>query len=229
MANINSKNDNTQKQKRPRGRPRKNPLQDATPKEKKPKLTLAEKQALKLKLQKQKEAEKKAKGELEPKNKDRFYCTNKELQEELVKWRDSNLAEEAKREAKGLPIDYTKRIISEKLAKMFMMIGHKLLNHSNFRNYSKELKEDMLSYFYLKIIKGLKNYNFQFNNPFSFVTMAAYNAFLTIIGQNYKHVNIRKMLTEKQLVLMQSYTGMTISNSMNKFIQQYIVGSKEDS
>ena len=45
----------------------------------KPKLTLAEKQAIKLERQRQKDAEKAARGETEPKNKARFYCTNKEL------------------------------------------------------------------------------------------------------------------------------------------------------
>lgn len=182
----------TAKVKRPRGRPRKIRTPEELAKIKKPKLSLAEKQAIKLKAQRAKEAAKKARGETEPKNKERFYCTNKELQAELIKWRDSNLAEEAEQIKNGQPIDYTRRTISEELGKMFIEIGHKLLNHSNFRNYSKELKEDMLSYFYLKIIKGLKNYNFEFNNPFSFVTMAAFNAYLTIIGKHYKHINIKK-------------------------------------
>ena len=104
------------------------------------------------------------------------------MQAELIKWRDSNLEEEKHVLEAGGEIDYTKRIISDELGKMFMAIGNRFLNHSNFRNYTKELKEDMLSYFYLKIIKGLKNYNFEFNNPFAFVTMAARNAFLTIIA-----------------------------------------------
>lgn len=43
---------------------------------------------------------------------------------------------------------------------MLLAIGNKLLNHSNFRNYTKELKDDMLMFGIEKIIKGLKNYNF---------------------------------------------------------------------
>jgi len=39
-------------------------------------------------------------GESEPKNKARFYCKPAEMQEELIKWRDSNLEEE-----KGLKPD----------------------------------------------------------------------------------------------------------------------------
>ena len=114
---------------------------------KKPKLTLAEKQAIKLKAQRAKDAEKKARGETEPKNKARFYCTNKELQAEMIKWRDSSKIVE-------------ERTISEELGKMFLAICNKILNHSNFRNYDAELKADMRGYALYKLIRGLKNYNF---------------------------------------------------------------------
>ena len=79
-------------------------------KAKKSKLTLAEKQAIKLKQQQERQAKKAAAGELEPKNKERFYCTNKELQAELIKWRDS--AEK--------PED---RVISEELGKMIIAMS----------------------------------------------------------------------------------------------------------
>lgn len=92
---------------------------------------------------------------------------------ELEKWRDS--AEK--------PED---RVISEELGKMIIAVGEKMLNRAEFRNYSKELKEDMLGMFELKLIRGLKNYNFKFNNPFAFFTTAAWNAFLTVIGKHYK-------------------------------------------
>lgn len=122
---------------------------------KKNKLTLEQKQEIKLKAQKEKQARKVAMGELEPKNKQKFYCTNKDLIFELEKWRDSAVRPED-------------RIISEELGKMLIEIGKKLLNHSNFRNYPAELKEDMLSFGLYKIIKGLKTYNFKFNNPFAY-------------------------------------------------------------
>ena len=119
-----------QKTEKRRGRPRKERTAAELAALKKPKLTLAERQAIKLKAQKAKQAAKAARGELEPKNKDRFYCTNKELQAELIKWRDS--AEKVE-----------DRIPSEELGKMIIAIGNKLLNHSSFKNYPKELKEDM--------------------------------------------------------------------------------------
>ena len=64
---------------------------------------------------------------------------------ELIKWRDS--AEKVE-----------DRVISNELGQMLITLSEKILNHSNFRNYSKDLKADMQSFFYYKAIKGLKNY-----------------------------------------------------------------------
>ena len=178
-------------------------------KEKKNKLTLAEKQAIKLKQQKERQAKKAESGELEPKNKERFYCTNKELQAELIKWRDS--AEK--------PED---RIISEELGKMIIAMSQKILNHSNFRSYSPDLKADMQGFFYYKAIKGLKNYNFAFNNPFAWLTQCAFNSYLTIISRHYKHLNIKKDLMKKLLSELETYNGIDPHSSLNRCIKTYI-------
>lgn len=138
-------------------------------------MSLEERQEKKLKIQKQRQ---KARASHEPANKSRFYCTNKDLMAELVKWRDS--AEDPK-----------DRIMSEELGKMVIMIGQKILNRSEFRNYPKELKEDMLGTFCMKLIKGLKNYNFKFSNPFAFFTTAAWNSYLMVIQKHYKQQNIK--------------------------------------
>ena len=195
--------------KRRPGRPRKIKTPEELAKLNKPKLTLEQKQELKLKRQKERQAKKAAEGNLEPKNKDRFYCTNKELQAELIKWRDS--ADE--------PED---RILSEELGRMLLAIANKFLNHSNFRNYSKELKEDMRSYGLYKVIRGLKNYNFKFNNPFSWVTQAFYNAFLTIIGKHYKHINTKKELLKKFMSELEGISGISPNNAISKCIQNYL-------
>ena len=60
----------------------------------KKKLSLAEKQQIKLKIQHERQQKKISSGEIEPKNKTRFYCKPAEMQAELIKWRDSNLEEE---------------------------------------------------------------------------------------------------------------------------------------
>ena len=76
-----------------------------------------------MKIQKERQAKKAAAGELEPKNKERFYCTSAEMHAELVKWRDSNKEEEQARIKKNLPIDYTKRKLSEEFGRMLMAIA----------------------------------------------------------------------------------------------------------
>ena len=200
-----------QKTQKKRGRPRK----QRTPEElaeienrKKNKLTLAQKQAIKLKLQKEKEAEKIARGE-KPANEDRFYVKNEDLTKELVKWKNSSKKVED-------------RTISEELGEMFLKIGNKMLNHSNFRNYSPELKQDMLMFGVEKIIKGLKNYNFQFNNPFAWISMAYWNAFLTTIYRHYKQLNIKRDLMKKLSMELETYAGIDPRSSLNKAIKTYL-------
>lgn len=105
-----------------------------------------------------------------PYNKERYYVTNAELLEELVKWRDSNKEEEQKVLAAGGKINYTERVISEKLGFMFMELAKKITNHSSFRNYPIEIKQDMCSYAYEKMITGLPNYNFNYTNAFAYLS-----------------------------------------------------------
>lgn len=173
------------------------------------KLTLAEKQAIKLKIQKERQAKKIAAGELEPKNKERFYCTSAELHAELVKWRDS---------AKKIE----DRVLSEELGRMLIAIADKMLNRSEFRNYPKELKEDAKGFFFVKAIKGLKNYNFEFNNPFAYFSTCAWNAYISIIAKHYKQQNIRKDVMKQLLSELETYQGIDPKSSLNNYIRQYI-------
>lgn len=178
-------------------------------KEQPKKLTLAEKQAIKLKIQRERQAKKAAAGELEPKNKERFYCTSAELHAELVKWRDSAKKVED-------------RILSEELGRMLMAIADKMLNRSEFRNYSKELKEDAKGFFFVKAIKGLKNYNFEFNNPFAYFSTCAWNAYISTITKHYKQQNIRKEVMKQLLSELETYQGIDPKSSLNNYIRQYI-------
>lgn len=177
------------------------------------KLTLAEKQAIKLKIQKERQAKKQV-TQTEPKNKTRFYCTSAELQAELVKWRDSSDIIE-------------KRIISEELGRMLTAIADKLLNRSEFRNYSKELKEDAKGYFFVKAIRGLKNYNFEFNNPFAYFTTCAWNAYITVIAKHYKHQNIKKDLVKQMMIELETYDGIDPKSSLSNMLRQYIESDEQ--
>lgn len=199
-------------------------IKPATKKQSKTKLSLAEKQAIKLKIQKERQAKKIAAGEAVPKNKERFYCTSAELHAELIKWRDSNKKEEEQRIKKGLPIDYTKRVLSEELGRMLIAIADKMLNRSEFRNYPKELKEDAKGFFFVKAIKGLKNYNFEFSNSFAYFSTCAWNAYITVIAKHYKQQNIRKEVMTQLLSELETYHGIDPHSSLNNYIRQYVDG-----
>lgn len=187
------------------------------------KKSLEERQEAKLKIQHQRQQSKIANGEVEPKNKERFYCKPAEMQAELIKWRDSNIEEEKKRIAAGLPIDYTKRTMSDELCKMLIAIADKLLNRSEFRNYSKELKEDAKGYYFVKLMKsGLRNYNFKFNNPFAYFTTCAWNAYLTTIMKHYKHQNTRRDIMMIMMSQLESYNGIDPHSSLRNYIKQYL-------
>jgi len=62
---------------------------------------------------------------------------------------------------------------------MFMEISRKISNHSFFRNYTLETKQDLISYALEKMIGGMKNYNFKYTNAFAYFSQAAFNAFRT--------------------------------------------------
>ena len=191
------------------------------------KRTLAEKQEAKLKIQRERQLNKLKNGEKEPKNKARFYCKPAEMQAELIKWRDSNLEEE-----KGLKpdeIDYTKRKMSDELCKMLMAIADKLLNRSEFRNYSKELKEDAKGYFFYKVMRsGLRNYNFKFNNPFAYFTTCAWNAYISTIMKHYKHQNTRRDVMMILMSQLESYSGIDPHSSLRNYIKQYLDSTEND-
>lgn len=287
-------------------------VDESKPKRKRVKLSLTEKQQIKLDIQKKKNAERLNKSNVEE-TKNRFYCTNKELHNELLKWRNSDtgglpvlklvndqlietetfdtleqhevysegtkyfvklpildknsvnynyvskLYTKARKQLKtknkllnikieekfydesnlnyvlhevtdvvkyeGWAFNYDnaeERVLSDELGNMIIAIGDKLLNHNSFRNYDQELKLDMRGQFFIKLIKGLKNYNFKFNNPFAFFTTCAWNSFLTVINQHYKHQNIRKMLMEKLIIELQTYSGISQHAGLSKYINSYL-------
>lgn len=104
-----------------------------------------------------------------------------------------------------------------------MQIGDKVLNRSEFRNYSKEIKEDCRSFFFYKALRGLKNYDFRFQSScFSWLTQCAFNAYLTVLKKHYKHINIKKDLMEKLLSEMETFPGMNAASSLNRAIKQYL-------
>ena len=152
---------------------------------------------------------KEAKGQ--PPNKERFYVTNAKLLEELYIWRDS--APKNKIED---------RIITEEFGKMIKMIAERLTNHSNFKNYSRELKQDMVSYACFKCIQGIRNYNFEYKNAFAYFTTACYNAFVSVISKYYKDKNLNRDIARRAIEKLESTADINSSKILNQFIKDYL-------
>ena len=117
----------------------------------------------------------------EPKKKTNIYVSNKEMFDELIKWKESAENEDD-------------RIISERFGEMILLIARHLTNHSNFKYYPNYVKEEMVSYACFKCIQGIKNYNFNYKNAFGYFTQACYNAFISTLYKYYKHKNIKNDL-----------------------------------
>ena len=155
---------------------------------------------------------KEAKGQ--PANKERFYVTNAKLLEELYKWRDSGPApKEGEKET---------RQVSEEFGKMIMMIADRLTNHSNFKNYPYDMKQEMKSYAQFKIMQGLHNYNFKYKNAFAYFTTACYNAFISTINAYYKKKNFEREYAKRSLEKLESTAEINSSKILNQFIRDYL-------
>lgn len=183
------------------GRPRKNVDSSASVKKH---LSVEERQEINLKKHKER-----IKSKPENNNEGAFYCKNKDLLQELIKWRDS--AENVE-----------DRVLSDKLVLTIQAIARKLTNHSNFSRYSNELKDEMVSYAIYKSIKGLKHYNFKFENPFGYFTQACWNSFIIVCGKYYKHLNIKRELIKSSISQMESDNDIHRKKIYNDFIKQYL-------
>lgn len=146
-----------------------------------------------------------------------FYVTNKDLLAALYEWRDS--AEN--------PED---RVISEKLGRMMYTIATKLTNHYRFRRYTPEMKQDMVSFGCYKAIIGIKNYNFDFKNPFAYLTQIFWNANVSTCVKYYKHKNgMKRYIIDTANELSNSSIGASksaylhqIQKSLSDFLTDFV-------
>ena len=137
-------------------------------------------------------------------NEDGYYISNKDLLEELYKWRDQS----------ENPED---RVISEELGFMMYTIAKKLTNHFRFRGYSPEMKQDMISFGCYKAIIGLKNYNFEYTNPFAYLTQIFWNANVSICVKYYKHKNgMKRYIIDTANEVANSTIGASKSTYLNQ-------------
>ena len=78
-----------------------------------------------------------------------------------------------------------------------MMIVENMLHGRSFRGYSHHLKEDMAGNAYLRCMKAVQTFDAnKTQNAFGYITRTVWTAFLQILKDHYKQVNIKKSLFE---------------------------------
>ena len=78
-----------------------------------------------------------------------------------------------------------------------MMIVENMLHSRSFCGYSQHLKEDMAGNAYLRCMKAVQTFDKnKTQNAFGYITRTVWTAFLQILKDHYKQVNIKKSLFE---------------------------------
>lgn len=100
-------------------------------------------------------------------------------------------------------------VISERLGQLFITMADHILGHSNFRNYTQVVREEMKSYALLLLIKYSHNcdaYQRDARQTFNYITTIIFNACKQTLQKYYKQLNLKRELEQKYLdILAQEY------------------------
>ena len=117
--------------------------------------------------------------------------------------------------------------ISEQLGEMFMIMTDHILGHSNFRNYTVDIKEEMKSHALMLLVKYSHNcdaYQRDARQTFNYLSTVIFNAFKQTLQKYYKHLNLKRELEQQYLDLLQSTYGVKINSEfLNNFEDRRIV------
>ena len=105
--------------------------------------------------------------------------------------------------------------ISEQLGKMFMIMTDHILGHSNFRNYTADLKEEMRSHALMLLVKYSHNcdaYQRDARQTFNYITTIVMNAFKQVLQKYYKQQNLKRELETMYLQMLSNQFGIDVKN-----------------
>ena len=106
-------------------------------------------------------------------------------------------------------------VISERLGQLFITMVDHILGHSNFRNYTQAVREEMKSYALLLLVKYSHNcdaYQRDARQVFNYLSTVTFNAFKQVLQKYYKQLNLKRELEQQYLDLMASTYGVKIKN-----------------
>lgn len=85
---------------------------------------------------------------------------------------------------------------TERVCNYFRLIATHLIGDSRYRNYPKQLHDDMISEALLKCIRNIKNYNKKYADKcFNYYTRCVEHSFWATLGKHYKHINTMRQYT----------------------------------
>ena len=105
--------------------------------------------------------------------------------------------------------------ISEQLGQMFMVMTDHILGHSNFRNYTADIKEEMKSHALLLLVKYSHNcaaYQRDARQVFNYLSTVTFNAFKQVLQKYYKQQNLKRELETMYLQMLSNQFGINVKN-----------------
>ena len=106
-------------------------------------------------------------------------------------------------------------VISEELGKMFMIMTDHILGHSNFRNYTQAVREEMKSYALLLLVKYSHNcdaYQRDARQTFNYITTIVMNSCKQVLIKYYKNQNMKRELEQRYIDMLAQEYGVKIKN-----------------
>ena len=106
-------------------------------------------------------------------------------------------------------------VISERLGQFFITMVDHILGHSNFRNYTQDVREEMKSHALLLLVKYSHNcdaYQRDARQVFNYLSTVTFNAFKQTLQKYYKRLNTKRELERQYSDLMQSTYGIKINS-----------------
>ena len=122
-------------------------------------------------------------------------------------------------------------VMSERLGQLFITMVDHILGHSNFRNYTTDIKDEMRSHALLLLVKYSHNcdaYQRDARQVFNYLSTVIFNAFKQTLQKYYKRLNTQRELERQYLDLMQSIYGVKINSEfLDNFEDRNIINGTD--
>ena len=104
-------------------------------------------------------------------------------------------------------------VISERLGQLFITMTDHILGHSNFRNYTADIKEEMKSHALLLLVKYSHNcdaYERNARQTFNYITTIVMNSCKQVLQKYYKRLNTQRELERQYVDMLAREYGISI-------------------